>query len=184
MLLWSLPKWLFSLGFLQGEARGGCLKSQKMLVYWNKLPNLFQHPDPKLVPSSSLSQFVAHSQSTQLEAATSPHHWAPRNFAKKWGKPVTLEFFSSLWGFPCLGMIQELHGLTCFGKRKTAKYSPIAEHPWVKQGGKKGRRRKRKSACGRLFPLFCLFVPNAWLVGFSSTQGTGTDFLSLCDMHF
>lgn len=84
-------------------------------------------------------------------------------------------------------MIHELHGLMHFGEGRTVKHSPMAEHLWLKQGGReREKEEKEKDSLWRIgfFPLFCLFVLTAWLVGFSSTLGTGTDFLSLCDMHF
>lgn len=85
-----------------------------------------------------------------------------------------------------MGMIHELHELICFGEGRTAKYSPVAEHSWLKQGGRERRRRKKRTACGGLdfFPLFHLLFLTAWMVGFSFMLGTGTDFLSLCDIRF
>jgi len=49
-----------------------------------------------------------------------------------------------------------------------------------------GKEEKEKDSPWRVgfFPLLRLFVLTAWLVGFSSMLGTGTGFLSLCDMHF
>lgn len=82
-------------------------------------------------------------------------------------------------------MIHELHELMCFGEGRTAKYSTVAEHPWLQQGGRERRRSKERTACGGLdfFPLLHLFFLTVWMVGFTSMLGTGTDFPSLCDIH-
>jgi len=84
-----------------------------------------------------------------------------------------------------LAKIHELHGLMHFGEDRASKYSPIAKHPWLKQGGREreGGERERQPVEDWIFSTHS-FVLTAWLVGFSSTLGTGTDFLSLCDMHF
>lgn len=71
---------VFSLCFLQEETKGGCIKCQKMLG--QSLPDLSQHPDPKLV-SSSLPHSLALSQSSHLEPVTSTCHLAPRNILQK-----------------------------------------------------------------------------------------------------
>lgn len=40
-------------------------------------------------------------------------------------------------------MIHELHELICVGEGRTIKYSPVAEHPWLKKKGEREREERK-----------------------------------------
>lgn len=71
-------------------------------------------------------------------------------------------------------------------RTQDCKIQPRSQTPMAEAKREGEKEEKEKDGLWRIgfFPLFCLFVLTAWLVGFSSVLGTGTGFLSLCDMHF
>lgn len=53
-----------------------------------------------------------------------------------------------------------------------------------REGEKEKKEKDSLWMIGFFFPLLHFFFLTVWMVGFSSVLGTGTDFLSLCDIHF
>lgn len=162
-LSWSPQKWYFPLGFLQGVAKGGCIKHQKMLGCWNKLPNVSQHPDPKLVPSSSLPHSVAHSRSSPLEPATLPCCWAPRNFVQKVRKTSNsgIVFFSSR--LPMFGDDSWAAWVNALWWRQDCKtqshgWTPMAEAG--REGEREGGERERQPVEDWIFSTLLLVCSN------------------------